>query len=49
MTIKRIRENPNRKYTVKHLPKDSKYIQNDINGNKIYYSKMKQGYYLVTE
>jgi len=49
MIIKRIKENPYRKYTVKHLPKDAEYIQDNVNGNRIYYSKIKQSYYVVVQ
>lgn len=49
MKIKRIVENPFRKYEVKRLPKDAEYIQQSINNEEIYYSKSKQAYYVITE
>lgn len=49
MKIKKIVENPFRKYEVKNLPKDSKYMQDDVNGNMVYYSELKKSYYVVIE
>lgn len=48
MKIKRIVENPFRRYEVKKLPKDAKYVQHSINDEEIYYSKLKQAYYVMT-
>jgi len=49
MKIKKIAQNPFRKYEVKNLPKDAEYKQQSVNGNKVYYSKIKQCYYEVIE
>lgn len=49
MQIKRIVENPFRKYTVKNLPKDAEKRGYSVNNDKLYYSKSKQSYYVVTE
>jgi len=49
MIIKKISQNPFRKHTVKNLPKDAEYRQQSINDNKIYYSKVKQCYYIIIE
>lgn len=49
MRIKKIIEKPFRKYEVKNLPKDAEYRQQSVNDNKIYFSKIKQCYYVVDE
>lgn len=49
MKIKKIIENPFRRYEVKNLPKDAEYRQQSVDDNKIYYSKMKKCYYVVIE
>lgn len=49
MKVKRIVESPFRKYEVKKLPKDAEYVQHSVNSEEIYYSKLKQAYYIITE
>jgi len=49
MKIKKVIENPYKKYTVKHLPKDAEYRQQSVNDDEIYYSKSKQAYYVVSD
>ena len=47
MIIKKIIQKPFSRYTVKKLPKDAEYRQQNVNGNEIYYSGMKKSYYVV--
>jgi len=49
MVIKKIVENPFRKYPVKLLPKDAEYKQQSVNDEEIYYSKLKQAYYVIVK
>ena len=49
MKIKKIVENPFRKYEVKKLPSDIEYRQQSVNDEPIYYSKLKKAYYVVTQ
>lgn len=49
MKILRIKENPFRKWKVKNLPNDAEYRQDDVNGNPIYYSEVKNCYYVVVK
>lgn len=49
MIIKKIVEEPFRKYSVKKLPKDAEERGYNINNEKLYYSKLKQSYYVVIE
>lgn len=49
MKILKIVENPFRRYEVKYLPKDAEYSQQSVDGNEIYYSKIKQCYYVVIQ
>jgi len=45
--IKKIIEKPFHKQFVKKLPIDAKYKQQDVNDNEIYYSELKNSYYVV--
>jgi len=47
MKILRIKEKPFHRYEVKKLPKDAEYVQHSINDEEIYYSKLKQAYYVI--
>lgn len=49
MNIKKIKENPYRKYSVKRLPDDVEYRQQSINDDEIYYSKKELAYYVVSK
>ena len=54
MTIKKIVECPNnkirfKKHIVKQLPIDAKYKQQTVEDNEVYYSELKNAYYVVIE
>ena len=49
MNIKKIKENPYRKYSVKRLPNDVEYRQQSVTDEEIFYSKEKKAYYVISK
>ncbi len=47
MKVLKIVDRPFRQYAVKNLPTDVAYTQQSVDGNEIYYSKVKNAYYVV--